>query len=483
MRLVALASFFVAVVAGGRLDVSLRHHLDRVSSILKATDDMHKDLRSQGLGDMPVKCALCGVAVNEVLGLLLENRSVTDVEAEMKAFCNRLPSHLSADCNSFVGYLPVAISFIEHKYTPSGVCTELNFCVKPFASHADPSPVRTFHINLDLPPSQRFREVCSDPVFRENAQYLVSAGEGLLGQDAGMALEAAGTFLNDYYFPTEYAEEIRGCSAMLGVPYGWLAMLNLGYEVSDACTSLVAAAPDGTLIHARNLDFWMGMGFTDTLKNLSYTAIFERSDGLRYTTGQLAGFVGVLSGQRIGQYSVTVNTRFYPGGITQLFDEVVRAIEERNASLVTFLVRDVLAREADYASAVASLGTAELIADVYYTVAGVSAARNEGTTLARNRTHTRYAWPLDVANGVWYTGVSNYDRTGPNSQPWYDDRWDPACEAMNAMGRNNTSVANMFQVVSTKPVLNLQSTYTTMSVPARKMWTTQTRWCPYPCVQ
>jgi penicillin V acylase-like amidase (Ntn superfamily) len=40
--------------------------------------------------------------------------------------------------------------------------------------------------------------------------------------------------------------------------------------VSDACTSIVAQTPDGTVLHGRNLDFWAGMGFTDSLKNLTF---------------------------------------------------------------------------------------------------------------------------------------------------------------------------------------------------------------------
>jgi len=54
------------------------------------------------------------------------------------------------------------------------------------------------------------------------------------------------------------------------VPVGWATLFNLGYEVSDACTSIVAQTTDGTIIHARNLDFWAGMGFTDSLKDMAF---------------------------------------------------------------------------------------------------------------------------------------------------------------------------------------------------------------------
>jgi penicillin V acylase-like amidase (Ntn superfamily) len=44
-------------------------------------------------------------------------------------------------------------------------------------------------------------------------------------------------------------------------------MFQLGYELSDACTSIIMKSSNGQIYHARNLDFGAGMGFSDTLKN------------------------------------------------------------------------------------------------------------------------------------------------------------------------------------------------------------------------
>ena len=81
----------------------------------------------------------------------------------------------------------------------------------------------------------------------------------------------------------------------------------------------------------------------------------------------------MISGLRLSQFSVTINTRFYPEGLWQLFYEAVVALEQHDARLVSFLTREVLlgsGAAADFDAAVQRLSTAPLVADVYYTVAG-----------------------------------------------------------------------------------------------------------------
>merc|ERR1739848_512666 len=100
--------------------------------------------------------------------------------------------------------------------------------------------------------------------------------------------------------------------------------------------------------------------------------------------GTFVGYVGVLSGQRMGQFSVTVDTRFFPGGVWQLFYEVVAAIEEKNSTLVCFETRDVV----------------------------------------------QYA--------------TSFDSAKTSLCPWFDDRYCPAVDHMKALGQSNVSTATMW---------------------------------------
>jgi len=425
--------------------------------------------------DISVTCALCGIVVNEIAGFVIENRSVAEIENLIKTdICDNL-GVVAEICDLLVDFIPTILSSLENQWSVSVVCVDLNLCTAPFQPHTDPVPIPHYTINLDLPPIQRWSQICALPQFKQNANYLYDVFTTILPDPA---LGDLGKEICDLYFPYEYAQEIIGCAEQFGFPYGYLALFNLGYEVTDACTSIIAQSTDGKIYHARNLDFWAGMGFTDTLKDLAVMLDFQKGGKTVFTSVSFAGMVGVLSGFKNGDFSVTVDTRFYPGGIVQLFYEIIAAIEENNSSLVTFLLRDVFENENNYDSALSNLINGQLIADVYYIIGGASAG--QGAVISRNRTGADDVWVLQYPQR-WYEVETNYDHWEP--APWFDDRIDPANNAMNVMGLDNLSLQNLFEVLTLKPVFNIQTTYTILSCPATGEFQAYTRYCPYPCVE
>ncbi len=93
------------------------------------------------------------------------------------------------------------------------------------------------------------------------------------------------------------AEEIRGCSTAAQTNLGWHALLNVAYELTDACTSIVAETSDGQIIHARNLDFGAGGFLTATMRNLSALVEYTSAGTVFAKQSAFIGFVGMLSGQ------------------------------------------------------------------------------------------------------------------------------------------------------------------------------------------
>jgi len=430
------------------------------------------------IGDMSVECGLCGIAINEVEGFLAENISLADMESYLQNdLCSIVSGSLQAICNAMAAEIPTIVSGLDNRWSVSVVCVDIGYCQVPFHQPSDPQSLPVYTINLDLPPNQRWVEICSMSLMQNYSQYLYQVITSIL-PDGGTNLNMIGEAINELYMPTELAQEIQGCATALGVPYGWVSLFNLGYEVSDACTSIVAQDSTGKILHSRNLDFWPGMGFTDTLKAMSFIAEWQKGGKTVFHTTSIAGYVGSLSGMKPGAFSLTIDTRFYPNGPWELFYEVVAALEEKNSSLVAFLSREVLQNENDFTSALAQLSNVDLIADVYYIMAGVSAG--EGVVISRNRTDAANVWMLD-APGRWFEVETNYDHWEP--PPWFDDRYTPAVNAMNAMGANNATLAGMFEVMSTKPVLNLQTIHTLLACPADGTYESYIRWCPYPCVQ
>jgi len=431
------------------------------------------------VGDLSVECALCGIAVNEIEGFMIENITESEIiNTIANDVCGLFPSgELRTACDNLVAQIPSIITLIESKNSVSVVCIELGYCDKPFSQHEDPSPVPMYNINLDSPPSQRWNEVCSVKTYQIAAQFMYNVVASLL-PNGGEYIGDIGAFLNDFYYPSDYGQEIKGCAKLLGVPYGWLALFNLGYEVSDACTSIVAQTTSGKIYHARNMDFWAGMGFTDTLKNITFISNFQKGGKTLFQGTSFAGYVGILSGMKPNAFSITIDTRFYPQGLGDMFYEVIAAIMETNASLVSFLSRKVFENENNWPSAVQQLSQNQLIADVYYIVAGVSSG--QGAVISRNRLNATDVWILDPPKR-WFEVETNYDHW--ENPPWFDDRVVPANRGMEAMGQQKLSLTGMLDVLTIKPVLNIQTTYTILACPADGTFRCYTRWCPYPCVE
>jgi len=427
--------------------------------------------------DLTVDCALCGIAINEVEGMLVENMTLEAIEQFLKQDVCSWMGQFGTFCDDLIAKLPYVLERLENRYTVSAVCIDLGWCERPFTPFPDPQPVPTYTINLDADPSVRWAQVCSNPTYQQIAQFLMNTVNSIL-PDRGATIEVIGTVLNDFYYPKEYANEIAGCAAFLGISTGWATLFNLGYEVSDACTSIVVQTSNGEILHGRNLDFWAGMGFTDSLKNMTFIADFVKGGKTLFKATTFAGFVGVLSGIKPGAFSVTINTRFYPQGVGDMFYEIIAAIQEKNASLVSFLSRKTLTNENSFDAGVNNLCNDELIADVYYTVAGSSPG--QGAVISRNRQNASDIWRLAPPK-QWYLVQTNYDHW--KQPPWFDNRVIPAEKVLNSIGQSRVTLTGLMQTLSTKPVLNLQTTYSILSVPRNASWQSWTRWCPFPCVE
>jgi len=407
---------------------------------------------------------------------MAENNTEEEIEKILrKDICEHLGS-AKADCDELVNLVPLIMKEIDSKNSVNVVCVERGYCEKPFVNGPDPQDVPTYIIDLDLPANLRWKKICSNATYQKNMQEVIAGLRELLPGDA---LSDLGKTLNWVYFPLEFGAEIRGCADELGVDYGWLSLFNLGYEVTDGCTSILAQTVDNKILHVRNMDFWDGIWLTNHLKNLAFSAQYQSKGKTLFHATTFAGYVGVLSGMRPNGFSISIDTRNYPAGIGQLFYEVIAAITEKNASLVSFLTRHTLTRIDNFEDAVKNLSNDLLIADVYYIVGGVSA--NQGAVISRNRNNASDVWRLQSPSR-WYEVQTNYDHW--KKPPWFDNRVDPANHAMDTLGRNALSLDSLFkEVLSVKPVLNLQSTFAMLTSAATGEYRSYARNCPYPCAE
>ena len=120
--------------------------------------------------------------------------------------------------------------------------------------------------------------------------------------------------------PQPYRDELKGMADASGVSIEELTLLNLFYEISKGCTSIVAEDPNGIIYHARNQDFgtffvWEGpenhqWAQTERLRDLLINVNFIKDGKLLFKGTTFAGHLGILTGLKPNAFTLSTNARF-----------------------------------------------------------------------------------------------------------------------------------------------------------------------------
>ena len=114
-------------------------------------------------------------------------------------------------------------------------------------------------------------------------------------------------------------------------------MYNIMYELSGACTSIVAQDAQGRLYHGRNLDFGPA-SLAAKLRPLLRNIRFVRGGQVLFNSTTFLGYVGCLTCARAGAFSVTVDTRMWTKLPTALVEWITGI--DRSGHFLTFATRD-----------------------------------------------------------------------------------------------------------------------------------------------
>uniref|UniRef100_A0AAY5EK42 Acid ceramidase n=1 Tax=Electrophorus electricus TaxID=8005 RepID=A0AAY5EK42_ELEEL len=324
-----------------------------------------------------------------------------------------------------------------------------------------------YTVDLDLPPSKRWTDVITDK--KNNVNAFVPSGKltDLVDRDL------VSVNLSYYSLPVFTSLSFKG----------EVILFNIFYEVFTVCTSLVAEDPAGNLIHARNLDFGLFMGWknkswvmTEKLKPLVVNVDFRRNNRTVFKSTNFAGYVGMLTGLRPQMFTLTMNERFtLDGGYIGILEWI---LGKRNGIWMSFLTRSILENATSYAEAKKQLSDTKLLAPAYFILGGNQTG--EACIITRSRTQSIHPLELDIQQGRWYVLETNYDHWKPPL--FLDDRRTPAMKCMNQTTQSNISVKTVYDVLSTKPVLNKLTTYTTLMEVASGKLESFIRDCPNPCM-
>ncbi|XP_066515106.1 acid ceramidase [Hoplias malabaricus] len=344
-----------------------------------------------------------------------------------------------------------------------------------------------YTVNLDLHPSERWRDIMTSKknellsmiqAIKDLADAFVPSGRlvDFVDRDLPLMVDT---------LPYPFNEEMKGIATASGVPLGEVVLFNIFYEIFTVCTSLIAEDPNGNLIHARNMDFGLFLGWdlknrswviTEKLKPLLVNVDFTRNNRTVFQSTNFAGYVGMLTGIRPHAFTLTMNERFsLDGGYIGILEWI---LGKRDGMWMSFLTRSVLENATSYTEAQKLLSDTKLLAPAYFILGGNKTG--EGCIITRSRTHSIKPLELDLKQGRWYVLETNYDHW---KEPLFlDDRRTPAMKCMNQITQSNISLKTVYDVLSTKPVLNKLTTYTTLMEVSKGKLESFIRDCPNPCM-
>ncbi|KAJ6668612.1 hypothetical protein lerEdw1_012094 [Lerista edwardsae] len=359
-----------------------------------------------------------------------------------------------------------------HEYPPSGIRFK--------------GVVPEYIINLDLPPSERWVQVASEK--KKELRLTIQACKEIISaffpsHKFESLLEAKMRWLGNT-LPSPFQEEIKGIASASGIPLGEVVLFNVFYEIFTVCVSIVAEDKTGKLYHVRNLDFGLFLGWdiknsswtiTQHLKPLMVNLNFQRNNKTVFKSANFAGYVGMISGVKPGAFSLTMNERFsLDGGYIGIFEWL---IGEREGWWMSFLTRAVLENGTSYDDAKDKLVNSRLLAPAYFILGGNKSG--EGCVISRSRSKTLDIWNLDAQKGTWFVLETNYDRW---KDPFFlDDRRTPTAKCLNKTLQENISLPRLYDVLSTKPMLNKLTVSTTLMDVSEGRLETYLRNCPDPC--
>uniref|UniRef100_A0A8C3A0R4 Acid ceramidase n=1 Tax=Cyclopterus lumpus TaxID=8103 RepID=A0A8C3A0R4_CYCLU len=317
--------------------------------------------------------------------------------------------------------------------------------------------VSWYTVDLDSPPSKRWTALITD----KKTPLMVDS------------------------LPDPFGEEIRGIAAVSEIPLGEVVLFNIFYEVFTVCTSVVAEDDKGNLLHGRNLDFGLFMGWdiknkswiiSEKLKPLVVNLDFKRNNQTIFKSTNFAGYVGLLTGIKPHMFSLTMNERFsLDGGYIGILEWI---LGKRDGMWMSFLTRSVLENANSYEEAKTLLAQTKLLAPAYFILGGNQTG--QGCIVTRSRLLSIDILEIDLKMGRWYVLETNYDHW---KEPLFlDDRRTPAMTCMNRTTQTNISLKTMYDVLSTKPVLNKLTTYTTLMQVSEGKLESYIRDCPNPCM-
>ncbi|XP_033635772.1 N-acylethanolamine-hydrolyzing acid amidase-like [Asterias rubens] len=309
-------------------------------------------------------------------------------------------------------------------------------------------------LNLDLPEEDRWQPILKHWDAELYRKYVESMLSKYSSNETAALMEVIGEEI-EKYLPSPYAGEIRGIAKHFKLKVGEMVFVNIFYDVSVGCTSIVAQDSQGSIWHGRNMDY----SNSPTLRNLSVIVDFQSNGKTLYTSTTFLGQTGTFTGQRPDAFTVSFNQR-NQGTLVDDIIQIFKALVNDRTVFTSFQIRDVLSRKdtVSFEPALQRLANVPQTAPNYFIIGGMQP--EEGAVVTKGRLKAVDVWKLNSTEGRWFLLETNYDHW--MAPPESDDRRDPGNKAMNATGSKVIDLSHLLEVLSIPLVCNRNTIYTTL---------------------
>lgn len=307
--------------------------------------------------------------------------------------------------------------------------------------------VKVYQINLDSSPEKRWAEVLND--YNENFTRIIQEIDTFLARTGynifmASAINAAIIF---YQKNIMYYDEIAAISQKVGISMDKLITMQLLYELSAACTTVVTEV-DGHKVMFRTMDWEMPF-----LKDITIEVEYISQGKPRFRGTTWVGYVGILTGMNIEhQYSVAINYRRTKSmNIRNLVDNIVSTLKMNWP--VGHLIRDTLEKNFSFNQARERFIQCPLISPTYITL-----CHTDGSCiLVRNSSELHKeikGMPLIQTN-------VDDDKTEPNII--YSNERREVCSSL--LTTTNLTIVDICKGLEKFPVFNDETIYCNIIVP------------------
>lgn len=135
-------------------------------------------------------------------------------------------------------------------------------------AQSEPFQAPTHTIDLDVAPEERWLNITKK--YAEYSAQIVANLHKKIPRVVFPLAEKLAVSMNQH-FPEPFPAEMKGVSKGLNLTLAETILLNIFYDLSAFCTSIVAQDKDGNIFHGRNLDY----DFSPTLRNLTFISNFQ----------------------------------------------------------------------------------------------------------------------------------------------------------------------------------------------------------------